>query len=302
MTDYTTKSGFIALLGRPNVGKSTLLNQFVGQKVSITSKKPQTTRHQILGIHTDSQHQLIFIDTPGIHLNHKKALNRYMNKAALTTIKDVDIVLFMVEALKFTEEDKFVLQELKETKSPVFLIINKVDEVKEKDKLLPFIEKLSAEKGFAHIFPISALKGGQIASLKKALYENVPAGPFYYMEDQITNRSMRFLASEIVREKVFRNLGQEVPYSSTVVIDLFQKKPNGVIHIAATIFVDRESHKRMIIGDKGEKLKQIGTSARSDLEKLCESKVYLQLWCKVKSGWFDSERALQGLGYGDENI
>jgi GTP-binding protein Era len=299
MTDYTTKSGFIALLGRPNVGKSTLLNQFIGQKVSITSKKPQTTRHQILGIHTEGDHQLVFIDTPGIHLHHKKALNRYMNKAALTTIKDVDIILFMVEALKFTEEDKFVLEALKDSKRPVFLIINKVDEVKEKARLLPFIESLSAEQEFAHIFPISALKNQQVEGLKETLYQNLPQGPFYYLEDQVTDRPMRFLASEIVREKVFRNLGQEVPYASTVVIDLFKKQDNGVTHIAATIFVARESHKRMIIGEKGEKLKQIGSSARADLETLCESKVYLQLWCKVKSGWFDSERALQGLGYED---
>lgn len=297
MQQQQTTSGFVSIVGRPNVGKSTLLNAIIGQKISITSKKAQTTRHQVLGIDTDKTSQMIFIDTPGIDKNHKKALNHYMNKAATSTISDVDVLLFMLEANRFSDEDAYVLKQLKETRAKVFLVINKIDQIKDKSELLAFIQEITEKQNFEEVFLVSAKKHLELEPLKKAIRKSLPEGPFFYPESQVTDRPTRFLAAEIIREKVFRQTGQELPYGSTVIIDLFKPKENGVMHIAATIFVERESHKRMIIGNKGEKLKRIGSDARVDIEKMIENKVFLQLWCKVKSGWADNEQILASLGY-----
>jgi GTP-binding protein Era len=292
-----TFCGFIAIVGRANVGKSTLLNQLIRQKISITSRKAQTTRHQIMGIDTDSRHQLIYIDTPGLHQAGKKhALHRYMNQCAIDVLNDVDVIVMVCEALAWREEDDLVIRQLKHIDSPVILAINKIDRVKNKAQLLPFIEQVSQRYAFANIVPISAQRDLQIAVLRETIVPYLPAGPFLYEADQITNRSTRFLASEIIREQLFRLLGDELPYSVTVQIERFEQREN-IIHIAGLILVDKANHKQMIIGHKGQKLKQVGQSARAQLEKLVDSKVYLQLWVKVKSGWADNATLLTELGY-----
>lgn len=295
----TSRCGYIALVGRPNVGKSTLLNRILEQKISITCKKPQTTRHQILGIHTEGSIQSIYVDTPGMHLavgERDKAINHYMNDAASRALRDVDVVIFVVDRTKWSEEDELVLKRLQYLRCPVLLAINKVDWLEDKQSLLPFINEMSQKRDFDQIIPISALQGQQVEELVQAAHKRLPEGPHFFPEDQVTDRSSRFLASELVREKIMRQLGEELPYAATVEIEKFEQK-GAVLHIHALILVEREGQKKIIIGDKGQQIKLIGRDARLDMEKAFESKVMLNLWVKVKSNWSDDARALKSLGY-----
>ncbi|WP_244732012.1 GTPase Era [Psychrosphaera aestuarii] len=287
------------MVGRPNVGKSTLMNHILEQKISITSKKPQTTRHRILGIHTEDNEQVVYVDTPGLHKEEKRAINKLMNRAASSALGDVEVVLFVVEALKWYEDDEMVLSKIKRSKKPVMLLVNKVDEIKDKETLMPFLQKLAALHDFAEIIPISAEKGTNVAAIKDKVRDYLPENPFFFSENDVTDRSSRFMAAEIVREKLMRFLGEELPYSVTVEIEQF-KWDEKIWRINALILVEREGQKKMVIGSKGEKLKVIGRDARQDLEKLLDEKVYLELWVKVKSGWADDERALRSLGYSED--
>ncbi len=293
MTSYC---GYIALVGRPNVGKSTLLNRILEQKLSITSRKPQTTRHSILGIHTEGDHQFVYVDTPGIHQENKRAMNRVMNKTAISVLRDVDVVAFLVDGTHWQEEDELVLGLIKKTKIPCVLVVNKVDKIADKDQLLPWIEQLSQRHDFAAIIPVSARTGVQVDELQNILLNYLPEGPHLFPDDQLTDRPVKFLCAELLREKIFRFCGQELPYSVTVEIESFKYEGN-VARIHALIWVEKDSHKRMIIGDKGQKLKEMATEARLDMEKLLDTKVFLQCWCKVKSGWADDERIIKQLGY-----
>lgn len=292
------KSGFIALVGRPNVGKSTLLNHLLGQKISITSRRPQTTRHRILGIKTTTEAQAIFVDTPGIHANQKRAMNRYLNKAAGSALSDVDLIVMLIDRPAFLAEDELVLQRIETQGVPVILAINKVDRLEDKDLLLPFIQSASERYPFQDIIPLSALKGANLDILEKRLMTHLPEGELIFPEDQVTDRSMRFMAAEIIREKLIRSLGQEVPHALTVEIEEY-KLEGELTRIRALILVERSGQKAIVIGKKGEGLKRIGERSRLDIEKLIEGKVFLQLWVKVKEGWSDDERALKSLGYGD---
>lgn len=291
--------GYVAIVGRPNVGKSTLLNCILGQKISITANRPQTTRHRILGVKTLGHCQVVYVDTPGLHLGGKKAINRFMNRAASGSINDVDVIIFMLDRTQWTDEDAHVLEKIQQTEVPVFLVVNKVDGLKEKDVLLPHLEMLAEKYAFTQIIPISAQSGEGVSQLEKAVEECLPAGPPFFPEDQVTDRSERFMASEFVREKLVRSLSQELPYSTTVEIEKFALE-NGVRHIHAIIWVEREGQKGIIIGKKGQQLKRIGELARKDMERAFEGKVFLQLWVKVRGGWADDERALRSLGYQDD--
>ena len=295
-TSDEQRCGFIAIVGRPNVGKSTLLNHVLHQKISITSRKPQTTRHRILGIKTIGANQFVYVDTPGMHKSQKKAINRMMNQTATSALDGVDVVLFVVERLVFNEEDQIVLDALRRVKVPVLLLINKCDLLESRERLLPHIERLSKLRDFAEIIPLSVLGGHNIDTVESCVQKHLPLGPFMYPEDQITDRSSRFMAAEIIREKITRQLGDELPYEVTVEIEKYTVQ-DAVVHIHALILVDKESQKQIIIGAKGDRLKTIGSAARLDMEKAFESKVMLNLWVKVKSGWADDERALQSLGY-----
>lgn len=294
-----THCGYIAIVGRPNVGKSTLLNHILGQKLSITSRKPQTTRDQILGVKTEGHVQAIYVDTPGLHLGEAKAINRIMNKTAAAALKDVDLVLFVIDADRWTEEDESVLQKVKQARCPVILVVNKVDQLDQKTDLLPRLANLSDRMNFAQIVPISALRNNNLDRLERLVESYMPEGTQFYPEDQITNRSSRFLAAEIVREKITRQLGQEVPYEVAVQIEEFVYEESA-IHISALILVERNGQKRIIIGERGDKIKLIGKEARIDMENLFQHKVMLNLWIKVRSGWSDDERALASLGYQEE--
>ena len=293
------RCGYVALIGRPNVGKSTLMNFVLGQKISITSHRPQTTRHRILGIKTTDTAQIIYVDTPGIHDNEKKAMNRYMNRTAGASFKDVDVIVLLVEAMRWTEEDELVIKRLQNTSTPVILAVNKVDLVKKKEDLLPFIEKIKNKYEFKDIIPLSAMKGDNIEGFEKIISAYLPPSEAFYAEDQITDRSERFMAAEIIREKLTRNLIQELPYNLTVEIEKFTQDGK-LLDIAAIIWVERDNQKAIIIGKGGSKLKDMGTKARIDMEKMFGQKVFLQLWVKVKSGWSDDERALNSLGYIDD--
>jgi len=293
-----SKSGLIAIVGRPNVGKSTLLNHILGQKISITSRKPQTTRHTLLGIHTEGQAQLVFIDTPGIHSEHKKALNEYMNNAASRAMLDTDIICMVVDRTHWTTDDERVYQQVKRHSAKLVLLVNKIDLLKDKSQLLPHLEKLAAKEGVDDIIPISAFTPADIEHLIATLVASSPEGEGLFPEDQITNRSSRFLASEIVREKITRQLGDELPYSATVAIDSFEASQR-FTEIHATIFVERQGQKRILIGDGGSRLKSIGTEARIDMERLFDHKVVLKLWVKVKSNWSDDLQALRSLGFNE---
>ncbi|TCS39810.1 GTPase Era [Reinekea marinisedimentorum] len=302
MTDQfklDTKCGFVAIVGRPNVGKSTLMNHLLGQKISITSRKPQTTRHQILGIWTEDKTQMVFVDTPGMHRGQEKAINRVMNKAADTALSDIDAVLMVVDRTVWTEEDQWVLDKLQRIKAPVFLIINKVDQLDNKQTLLPHIEALSKKFNFASVVPVSALHGHNLDSLTDELVNTMPAGLFHFPEDQVTDRSQRFMAAEIIREKIMRQLGEELPYSTAVEIEQFAFEDR-ILHIHGLILVERNGQKRIVIGEKGARIKKVGQEARQDMESLFEAKVMLNLWVKVKGGWADDERALKSLGYYDD--
>lgn len=299
MTEQT-RCGYVAIVGRPNVGKSTLLNHILGQKISITSRKPQTTRHRLLGIKTEGDTQAIFVDTPGIHKGSEsdKAINRYMNRAASSTINDVDVVVFVVERGLWTDEDEWVLEQVKRADCPVILVINKVDQMKDKSKLLPFLDVCNAKMDFAEIIPLSALNGTNLDNLEGSIKQRLPQEIHFFPEDQVTDRSSRFMAAEMVREKIMRQLGEEIPYAMTVEIEDF-KDSGKSLHIQALILVEREGQKRIVIGNKGSRLKLIGQEARLDMEKMFDRKVMLKLWVKVKSGWSDDERALRSLGYND---
>ena len=291
--------GFVAIVGRPNVGKSTLLNRILGQKISITAHRPQTTRHRILGIKTDDAAQVIYVDTPGLHLGGKRAINRYMNRAASSSIHDVDVVVFVVDGLRWTEEDESVLEKLKTASVPVVLVINKIDEIKLKEALLPHLQTLSEKLNFHAVIPLSAQTGEGVVRLEDTVRDLLPASAPFFPEDQVTDRSERFLAAELVREKLVRTLEQELPYSATVEIEKFSLE-NDVRHIHAVIWVEREGQKGIIIGKQGQQLKRIGEQARKDMERAFEGKVFLRLWVKVREGWSDDERALRSLGYQDE--
>ncbi len=292
----TTYCGYIALVGRPNVGKSTLLNRILHQKLSITSRKPQTTRHSILGIRTEENYQFVYVDTPGIHQGSKKTMNRMMNKTAINVLRDVDAVAFVVDGTHWDEEDDYVLRLIKQVSVPCFLVVNKVDKITDKTKLLPWIETISQQYNFSAIIPISAKTGVQVDTLQQQFQAVLPEGPHLFGEDQFTDRSTKFLCAELLREKIFRLCGQELPYSTTVDIESY-KDEGALIRIHALILVEKDNHKRMIIGDKGSKLKEMASSARVEMEKLLGKKVFLVCWCKVKSGWSDDERLLKQLGY-----
>jgi GTP-binding protein Era len=300
VTEPGYRCGYIALVGRPNVGKSTLLNRLLGQKISITSKRPQTTRHRILGIKTLDAAQFVYVDTPGLHRYAGRAMNRQMNREATRALQEVDVVVFMVEGLRWTEDDDLVLKELASISRPVVLAVNKVDLISDKQSLLPGLQSLSQKRDFAQIIPLSASKGQNVAELEAAIESLLPeSGPFF-PEDQITDRSERFLVAERVREKLFRKLGKELPYGLTVEIERFRQERN-IIHIHALIWVERQSQKAIVIGRQGRVLKEVGREARTEIESLLDSKVNLKLWVKVKEGWADDERALRSLGYLDED-
>lgn len=292
-----TYCGFVAIVGRPNVGKSTLLNKILGQKISITSRKAQTTRHRIVGIHTEGSYQAVYVDTPGLHIEEKRAINRLMNRAASSTIGDVDLIIFVVDGTHWNEDDEMVLNKLRQANVPVVLAINKIDNIKNKDDLLPFITELSGKFKFADIVPISAQRGNNIHKLQEIVRHSLKPGIHHFPEDYVTDRSQRFMASEIIREKLMRFTGEELPYSVTVEIEQFKLNERGVYEINGLILVDREGQKKMVIGHGGQKIKVIGTEARQDMERLFDNKVHLELWVKVKSGWADDERALRSLGY-----
>lgn len=293
--DLKTKSGYVSIVGKTNAGKSTLLNNILGQKIAITSRKPQTTRHRFLGIRTNNEYQIIFVDTPGFHSGQKRALNRYMNKVASNAMRGVDIVLYVLDKLNWTEDDLSRVHSISNETS-VILVINKVDKLEEKNSLLPFIEKLSKEDLFSHIIPISALKDIGVEGLVNLIHEDLPLGDHLYPEDQVTDISERFLASEIIRENCINRLGDELPYRISVSIERFSEV-KGITHIDSVIFVEKQSQKGMLIGQSGSMLKAIGTASRKELEKLLESKVMLKTWVKVKSGWSDNESLLPSMGY-----
>jgi GTP-binding protein Era len=290
------KAGFVALVGRPNVGKSTLLNHLVGQKISITSRRPQTTRHRICGIKTTRDGQIIFVDTPGIHASQKRAMNRYLNRATVSALLDVDVIVWLIDRPLWLPEDELVLERIKSAGVPVILVINKVDRLEDKSVLLPFLEEAAARHSFADLVPVSALKGVNLDVLEKKIFKLLPEGEPIYPEDQITDKPERFFAAEVIREKLLRTLSQEVPHALTVEIEQF-KVEGGLTRINAVIWVEREGQKAIIIGRSGEVLKKIGERARHELERLLDCKVYLELWVKVKKGWSDDERALHSLGY-----
>jgi GTP-binding protein Era len=295
MTHPTQRCGLVAIVGRPNVGKSTLLNALVGQKISITSNKAQTTRHRITGVRSVGDAQFVFVDTPGFQTRHGNALNRTLNRTVRSVLSDVDVVLFVVEAGKFTPADAKVLELLPEDK-PVLLVANKLDEVKRRDDVLPWLASMREKRDFTEFVPLSATRESDMARLLAVVAPHLPQQPWFYDEDMLTDRSERFLASELIREKLFRLTGDELPYESTVVIDKFEEDGN-LRRIAATIVVEREAHKGMIIGDRGERLKRIGSEARQELERLMDCKVFLELWVKVRSGWADDEARVRSFGY-----
>ena len=286
MTEQFDKTycGFIAIVGRPNVGKSTLLNKILGQKISITSRKAQTTRHRIVGIKTEGVYQEIYVDTPGLHIEEKRTINRLMNRAASSAITDVDLVIFVVDGTHWNDDDEMVLNKLRKTKVPVVLAINKIDNIKNKDDLLPFITEISQKFNFADIVPMSAEKGNNLDAIEKIVRKSLRPGVHHFPEDYVTDRSQRFM-------------GEELPYSVTVEIEQFKVNERGTYEINGLILVERDGQKKIVIGRKGEKLKKIGTEARLDMERLFDNKVHLELWVKVKSGWADDERALRSLGY-----
>ncbi len=299
MTDApVTRCGYVAIVGRPNVGKSTLLNHILGQKLAITSRKPQTTRHNMLGIKTEGEVQAVYVDTPGLHKHNDKALNRYMNRSASTALKDVDVVVFVVDRTRWTDEDQMVLEKVQHVQCPILLAVNKADRLEDKSELLPHLEWLASQLPQAEVVPISALQGQNLDTLERLVAEHLPESEHFYPEDQITDRSSRFLAAELIREKIMRQLGAELPYQITVEIEEF-KREGRVLHIHGLILVERDGQKKIIIGDKGERIKRIGQDARKDMETMFDSKVMLNLWVKVKGGWSDDERALRSLGYTD---
>jgi GTPase len=290
------KCGYVAIVGQPNVGKSTLMNYLLGVKLSITSRKPQTTRHQILGINTVDDTQIVYVDTPGMHLGETKAMNRYLNRAAKAALYDVDLVVFMVSSLHWDKQDIAVLDAIKKLNKPTILVINKVDKIKAKAELLPHMEKLAKLYDFEKIMPLCAKDPEIVKSFERQLLDYIPEGVHQFEPDQLTDRNDRFIASEIIREKLMRGLGNELPYAITVTIDAFEEDEK-LIKISAIIWVERDGQKQIVIGKKGEKLKVVSTDSRLDMETYYEKKVFLKTWVKIKKGWSDDERILNQLGY-----
>lgn len=296
------RCGLVAIVGKPNVGKSTLLNALVGQKISITSRKAQTTRHRITGMHTQGATQFVFVDTPGFQTRHNNALNRSLNKTVLGAVGDVDLILFVVEAGMFNQADAKVLALLSKD-IPTLLVANKLDQVTRRADIAPWLQEMQQRHAFAEFVPMSAKNAKDIERLLTICEKYLPEQAWWYAEDELTDRSEKFLASETVREKLFRLTGDELPYTSTVVIDKFEEEPPArkgqkrLLKIAATIVVERDTHKAMVIGDKGERIKRIGTETRVELEKLLDAKVFIELWVKVRSGWADDEARVRSFGY-----
>jgi len=293
-TEY--RCGYIALVGKPNVGKSTLMNNIIGEKISIVTAKPQTTRQQIVGIHTSEHGQTIYVDTPGIHHSAGKALNRYMNRVARAALRDIDVVAFLVEAGRWSPTDEHALKAVLKAGRPTVLVVNKIDLIPDKGKLLPFVESISKNQPFEKIYMISALKGKGVKDFQQDMEDRLPFSRPFYDADQITNRSQRFLAAELIREQLTLRLHQELPYAITVSIDAFEYSPE-ITRISATIWVERDSQKQIVIGKKGAALKQVGTGARLGMQDLFEHKIFLKLWVKVSRGWSDDEAALDRLGF-----
>ena len=291
--------GYIALIGRPNVGKSTLFNAMLGQKISITAPRPQTTRHQVLGIKTTKNSQFVFVDTPGLQKNPgKKSINRYMNRAARSVIQDVDVVVFLIESHKLKDEDLHLIDIFKEQSVMPIVVINKLDLKKNKNELLPLIEVLHSKLPESDIIPLSALKKDNIETLENTIMASLPIADPIFPDDQITDRGMRFFAAEIIREKLFRMLQQELPYSLTVDVTNYEESDK-LVKIQANIWVERKSQKGIVIGKSGQQLKEVGKRARADIERMIDKKVYSELWVKVKENWGDDEAALNKFGYGD---
>lgn len=290
------RCGLVVIAGRPNVGKSTLLNRMIGEKISITADKPQTTRHRILGIKTAKNNQIVFVDTPGLHLGAKKALNRQINKTALTALKDVDVIILVIDALRWDDNDDFAIERIKHINTPTLAVINKVDRLKDKAMALPLIEKLDSMGIFEAIVPVSALRKLNLDTLETEIISRLPEAEFIFAPDQLTDRSARFLAAEIIREKLTRQLGQELPYALAVEIERF-KESKGITNISAVIWVERAGQKKIVIGSGGKVLKTIGTQARKELERMLSVKVHLQLWTRLRKGWSDSDKALRSYGY-----
>jgi GTP-binding protein Era len=297
-TGQAFRAGNVAVLGRPNVGKSTLVNALVGAKVSIVSPRPQTTRHRLLGIATFPEGQLLLVDTPGIHREQKRAMNRMMNRAARGAVEGVDAAVLVIEAGRWTEEDALAYSALRASGVPVVLVVNKVDKIKDKTALLPFISEITHEREFAFVHPVSAMKTKGLEALVKNLIFLMPESDPHYAEDEITDRSERFLAGELVREQLMLRLGEELPYSTTVEIEKFELDGE-MLRIAAVVWVEREGQKPIVIGKGGERLKAISTGARIGMEKLFGRKVFLETWCRVREGWSDDEAALRRFGYSD---
>ena len=299
MTKVDGQCGYIAIVGRPNVGKSTLLNHLLGQKLCITSRKPQTTRHTLLGIKTEGTVQMIFVDTPGIHTNQERAINRVMNRSAASVISDVDVVIFVVDRFDWSDADEYVARHMSNSAVPVIVALNKVDMIDDKTELLPHLEFLASKVNASALIPLSALRKINLNELEEKIKSFIPEQPHIFPEDQVTDRSERFLVAEIVREKITRQLGAEVPYQVTVEIERF-RVDGKITFIDALILVERDGQKKIIIGAKGERIKKIGEQARADIESLLGCKVMLKTWVKIRSGWSDDERALRSLGYMDE--
>ena len=296
------KSGFVTLIGRPNVGKSTLMNHLIGQKIAITSEKPQTTRNRIQTVYTDERGQIIFLDTPGIH-KAKNKLGEYMVNVAENTLKEVDVILWLVEPTTFIGAgERHIAEQLSKIKTPVILVINKIDTVKSKEKILTFIAAYKDILNFAEIIPVSALKEMNIEDVKSSIFKYLPAGPQFYDEDTVTDQPMRQIAAELIREKALRMLDDEIPHGIAVVIDQMKERPNGIIDVDATIVCERDSHKGIIIGKGGSMLKRIGTAARMEIENLMDTKVNLKLWVKVRREWRDSDMYMKNYGYNPKEI
>ena len=296
------KSGFVTLIGRPNVGKSTLMNHLIGQKIAITSEKPQTTRNRIQTVYTDERGQISFLDTPGIH-KAKNKLGEYMVNVAENTLKEVDVILWLVEPTTFIGAgERHIAEQLSKIKTPVILVINKIDTVKSKEEILTFIAAYKDILNFAEIIPVSALKEMNIEDVKSSIFKYLPAGPQFYDEDTVTDQPMRQIAAELIREKALRMLDDEIPHGIAVVIDQMKERPNGIIDVDATIVCERDSHKGIIIGKAGSMLKRIGTAARMEIENLMDTKVNLKLWVKVRREWRDSDMYMKNYGYNPKEI
>ncbi|MFP3019536.1 MAG: GTPase Era [Arsenophonus sp.] len=299
MNKQKSYCGFVAIVGRSNVGKSTLVNKLIGQKVSITSRKPQTTRHRIIGIVTENNYQIIYIDTPGFHVKEKRPINRLMNRTASKSISNVQMIIFVIECKHWTIEDEMIINKLRRLSCPILLLVNKIDDMMDKTRLLPYIHFLSKKMNFLDIIPISAKKDISITFINKIVQKNMLEAVHNFPKEYITDRSQYFMASEIIREKLMRFLGDELPYSSTVKIEQFLVNEYGIYNIYAVILVERDTQKKMVIGNKGSKIKKIGIEARMDMKNFFSTKVHLKLWVKVQPGWTNDEYVLRNLGYID---